>query len=181
MSKCEISSIDHIVLTVVDISKTIDFYCLVLGTKMVNFAPPTGGAARKSLHFGKQKINLHDAASPYLLTLRPRKLQADLCLISTSRLMIGRRIHRHGVTVEEGPVRKVGRTAAHVTLYPRPRWQSNRNFKLYLIVIQRPEIRARRVQVGRPWLALLCAVIFGRRVVTFVLNMPIAAYREHQI
>ena len=27
MSKCEISSIDHIVMTVADMSKTIDFYC----------------------------------------------------------------------------------------------------------------------------------------------------------
>ena len=56
MSKFEIVSIDHIVMTVADISKTIDFYCSVLGTSMVEFAPPNGGPVRKALHFGKQKI-----------------------------------------------------------------------------------------------------------------------------
>ena len=121
MSKCEISSIDHIVLTVVDISKTIDFYCLVLGTKMVKFAPPTGGAARKSLHFGKQKINLHDAASPYLPHAKaPQAGSVDLCFISTQPLDDWQmHLARHGVTVEEGPVRKAGANGPLMSLYIR--------------------------------------------------------------
>ena len=39
MSKCEIAQIDHIVMTVADMSKTIDFYCSVLGTTAVEFVP----------------------------------------------------------------------------------------------------------------------------------------------
>ena len=38
MSKCEISSIDHIVITVAEMSKTIDFYCSVLGTNWLNLS-----------------------------------------------------------------------------------------------------------------------------------------------
>ena len=87
MSKCEVSAVDHIVMTVTDMSKTIDFYCSVLGTTMIEFVPPTGGLARRSLHFGKQKINLHDAASPYVPHAKaPHAGGVDLCFISSQSL-----------------------------------------------------------------------------------------------
>ena len=121
MSKCEISSIDHIVMTVADMSKTIDFYCLVLGTTMVEFLPPTGGPARKSLHFGKQKINLHDAASPYIPHAKtPRAGSVDLCFI-TSQSLNDWQVHlaNHEVAVEDGPVRKTGANGTLMSLYIR--------------------------------------------------------------
>ncbi len=121
MSKCEISSIDHIVMTVTDMSKTIDFYCSVLGTTMVEFVPPTGGPARKSLHFGKQKINLHHAASPYVPHAKaPQAGSVDLCFISTHSLSDWQRhLANHEVSVEEGPVRKSGANGALISLYIR--------------------------------------------------------------
>ena len=121
MSKCEISSIDHIVMTVADMSKTIDFYCSVLGTTMVEFVPPAGGPARKSLHFGKQKINLHDAASPYVPHAKaPQAGSIDLCFISTQSLDDWQRhLANHDVSVEEGPVRKTGANGALMSLYIR--------------------------------------------------------------
>ncbi|MDA0845719.1 MAG: VOC family protein [Candidatus Puniceispirillaceae bacterium] len=121
MSKCEISSIDHIVMTVADMSKTIDFYCSVLGTTMVEFAPPTGGPVRKSLHFGKQKINLHDAAAPYVPHAKaPQAGSVDLCFISTQPLDDWQRhLASHGVSVEEGPVRKTGANGPLMSLYIR--------------------------------------------------------------
>ena len=121
MSKCEISSIDHIVMTVADMSKTIDFYCSVLGTTMVEFVPPTGGLARRSLHFGNQKINLHDAASPYVPHAKsPQAGSVDLCFIS-SQLLEDWQAHlaNHDVPVEEGPVRKSGANGALMSLYIR--------------------------------------------------------------
>ena len=121
MSKCEISSIDHIVMTVADISKTIDFYCSVLGTTMVEFVPPTDGAARKSLHFGKQKINLHDAASPYVPHAKaPQAGSVDLCFISTQSLDDWQaHLANHDVSVEDGPARKTGANGALISLYIR--------------------------------------------------------------
>ena len=56
----KIDRIDHIVLTVVSIDETIEFYARVLGMKPITFA---GG--RRGLAFGAQKINLHSAANPY--------------------------------------------------------------------------------------------------------------------
>ena len=121
MSKCEISSIDHIVMTVADMSKTIDFYCSVLGTTMVEFVPPNGGPARKSLQFGKQKINLHDAASPYVPHAKaPQPGSVDLCFISMQSLDDWQaHLANHDVSVEEGPVRKTGANGALMSLYIR--------------------------------------------------------------
>ena len=121
MSKCEISCIDHIVMTVADMSKTIDFYCSVLGTKMIEFVPPTGGPARKSLHFGKQKINLHDAASPYVPhSMVPQAGSVDLCVISMQSLTEWQaHLANHDVSVEEGPVRKTGANGVLMSLYIR--------------------------------------------------------------
>ena len=119
MSKCEIASIDHIVMTVADMSKTIDFYCSVLGTKVVEFLPPNGGPARKSLHFGKQKINLHDAASPYVPHAKaPQAGSVDLCFISEQSLDDWQmHLSNHGVSVEEGPVRKTGANGTLMSIY----------------------------------------------------------------
>ena len=121
MPKCEISSIDHIVMTVANMSKTIDFYCSVLGTTLVEFVPPTGGPARKSLHFGKQKINLHDAVLPYVPHAKsPQAGSIDLCFITTQSLDDWQRhLAEHDVSVEEGPVRKTGANGELMSLYIR--------------------------------------------------------------
>ena len=121
MLKCEISSIDHIVMTVADMSKTIEFYCSVLGTTTVEFVPPTGGVARKSLHFGKQKINLHDAASPFVPHAKaPQAGSVDLCFISSQSLDDWQaHLASHDVSVEEGPVRKTGANGELISLYIR--------------------------------------------------------------
>ena len=121
MLKCQIHSIDHVVMTVADISKTIDFYCSVLGTKMVEFAPPNGGPVRKALHFGKQKINLHAADSPYVPHAKaPQAGSLDLCFIS-NQLIDDWQMHlaSHGVFVEEGPVRKTGANGPLISIYIR--------------------------------------------------------------
>lgn len=45
-----LASLDHLVLTVADVQKTIDFYCGVLGCEEVTF-----GDNRKAIRFGDQK------------------------------------------------------------------------------------------------------------------------------
>ena len=49
-----ISRLDHLVLTVADLDRTLAFYTTVLGMTEVTF-----GGGRKALAFGDQKINLH--------------------------------------------------------------------------------------------------------------------------
>ena len=98
-------TIDHIVMTVADMSKTIEFYNSVLGTTAVEFMPPTGGPPRQSLHFGTQKINLHDAASPYVPHAHvPQAGSVDLCFISAQPLSDWQtHLASHAVEIEQGP------------------------------------------------------------------------------
>jgi catechol 2,3-dioxygenase-like lactoylglutathione lyase family enzyme len=52
----QIERIDHLVLTVADLDRTLAFYADVLGMEPVMF-----GEGRRALAFGGQKINLHQA------------------------------------------------------------------------------------------------------------------------
>ncbi|MET3037775.1 VOC family protein [Chryseobacterium sp. NRRL B-14859] len=51
---------DHLVLTVADIDKTIEFYTQIMG-----FEAATFGDNRKALTFGSQKINLHQKGNEF--------------------------------------------------------------------------------------------------------------------
>ena len=97
-----ISHIDHIVLTVADIERSVAFYARVLGMQPVTF-----GNGRRALQFGQQKINLQT------LGMEPRNHAAvgagDVCLITdwpTERVLA--RLAAEGVPVLEGPVMKSG-------------------------------------------------------------------------
>ena len=97
-----ISHIDHIVLTVADIERSVAFYARVLGMQAVSF-----GNGRRALQFGQQKINLQT------LGMEPRNHAAvgagDVCLITdwpTERVLA--RLAAEGVPVLEGPVTNSG-------------------------------------------------------------------------
>lgn len=74
----KIKNIDHLVLTVADIEKTVDFYTSILGFEVVTF-----GENRKALTFGNQKINLHQKGKEFEPKAEyPTCGSADLCFIS---------------------------------------------------------------------------------------------------
>jgi catechol-2,3-dioxygenase len=78
----EIERVDHLVLTVIDIAQTCEFYERVLGMQVVTF-----GEDRKALKFGHQKLNLHLKGHE----LEPKAQHAtvgaiDLCLITRKPL-----------------------------------------------------------------------------------------------
>ncbi len=80
-------SIDHIVLTVSNMDKTVSFYCDVLGMTLEEFTPSSGGRERKSLKFGNQKINLHEAKSPYKPHANnPVPGAVDICFLSSTTI-----------------------------------------------------------------------------------------------
>lgn len=75
-----IENLDHLVLTVADIDKTVSFYTRVLGMEVMVF-----GNNRKALRFGQQKINLHLAGQE----IEPKAEQptpgsADLCFLTST-------------------------------------------------------------------------------------------------
>ena len=56
----KIDRLDHLVLTVKDIDKTVEFYTIVLGMEKELFK-----GDRVALKFGNQKINLHKLGSEF--------------------------------------------------------------------------------------------------------------------
>jgi len=111
-----IDRIDHVVLTVFDIPRTLDFYSRVLGMKEVTFA---GG--RKGLEFGRNKFNLHQAGREFEpKALKPVPGAIDLCLITETPLekVIGH-LQAQGVAIIEGPVAKTGAIGALLSVYFR--------------------------------------------------------------
>jgi catechol 2,3-dioxygenase-like lactoylglutathione lyase family enzyme len=111
-----IDRIDHIVLTVFDVQRTLDFYSKVLGMEPVTFA---GG--RRGLAFGRQKLNLHQAGAEFEpKALRPAPGAIDLCFISATPLAeVVDALKAHGVVVIAGPVAKTGALGPMMSVYFR--------------------------------------------------------------
>ncbi len=90
MEKLKIQSIDHIVMQAADVAATVAFYTEIMGMEHSDFQPPTGGPVRQSLHFGNQKINLHNASSPYIPHAKTRSPAVSIFVSSPiSRLATG--------------------------------------------------------------------------------------------
>ncbi|OOR88861.1 glyoxalase [Moraxella caviae] len=78
----KIKALDHLVLTVADMSATIEFYTKVLGMQLQTF-----GDNRHALHFGAQKINLHQKGAEILPNAKRATCgSADLCLLTDTPL-----------------------------------------------------------------------------------------------
>ena len=111
-----IDRIDHIVLTVFDIDRTLDFYSRVLGMEPVTFA---GG--RRALSFGRQKLNLHQAGREYEpKALKPAPGAIDLCFIAATPLdQVIASLKEASVAIIEGPVAKTGAMGPMQSVYFR--------------------------------------------------------------
>lgn len=108
--------LDHLVLTVADVERTVDFYARVLG-----MTPVTFGGGRRALAFGNQKINLHQAGHEFEpKAARPTPGSADLCFVSSVPLVeVMGHLAASGVDVEEGPVPRTGATGPIASVYFR--------------------------------------------------------------
>jgi catechol 2,3-dioxygenase-like lactoylglutathione lyase family enzyme len=112
----KIDRIDHVVLTVFDIERTVDFYSRVLGMEPVTFA---GG--RRGLSFGRQKLNLHQAGREFEpKALKPAPGTMDFCLVTETPLAdVVESLKASGVAIIEGPVDKTGAVGPIRSVYFR--------------------------------------------------------------
>lgn len=108
--------LDHLVLTVASIDRTCAFYATALGMRVETF-----GAGRKALHFGAQKINLHQVGQELEpKAAAPTAGSADLCFIASTRIAdVLAHLQRLGIPVEEGPVERTGATGKITSVYLR--------------------------------------------------------------
>ena len=111
-----IDRIDHLVLTVADLDRTVAFYTQVLGMTAETF-----GEGRTALRFGRQKINLHVRGAEF----KPRAASpgtgtGDFCLVTETPLdEVQQHLAAAGVPVEVGPVTKEGALGPMRSVYVR--------------------------------------------------------------
>lgn len=111
-----IDRIDHLVLTVSDISTTIRFYEEVLGFSAVTFKQN-----RKALIFGAQKLtSISKKWSSNQKASRPTPGSADLCFITSTPINdVVSEILQAGIPIVEGPVERTGATGEIMSIYIR--------------------------------------------------------------
>ncbi len=112
----KIKSIDHIVLTVKNIDKTVEFYTKVLGMEKEIFKE-----TRVALKFGHQKINLHKLGNEFEPKAQNVKEgSADLCFITeTSVEEFKKHIEDCNIEIIEGPVKRTGANGEINSIYLR--------------------------------------------------------------
>ncbi|MCQ4140963.1 VOC family protein [Chryseobacterium sp. EO14] len=112
----KIKSIDHLVLTVADIEKTVDFYTSILGFEVVVF-----GENRKALTFGNQKINLHQKGKEFEPKAEyPTCGSADLCFISETDIHeVLQQLKEKNIEIIEGIVERTGALGKIQSVYFR--------------------------------------------------------------
>jgi catechol 2,3-dioxygenase-like lactoylglutathione lyase family enzyme len=114
-------SIDHVVMTVKDINKTIYFYSSILDMELIEFVSILDTTKRKSLKFGNQKINLHEYEKPFKPHAKnPVPGSLDICFISEK--VIDEWIltfTKYNIDIEEGPVLKTGANGPIKSIYIR--------------------------------------------------------------
>lgn len=106
-----ITGIDHVVLTVRDTDRAVDFYAQTLGLEAITF---TG--TRRALLVGDQKINLQTIGQ------EPRNHacigSGDLCLLTgLAPEQVVSRLRAANVAILEGPVEKSGARGPIISVY----------------------------------------------------------------
>ncbi|HEX2116155.1 MAG TPA: VOC family protein [Alphaproteobacteria bacterium] len=117
MPPVTIDRLDHFVLTVADIEATCAFYARVLGMEVRTF----GSQGRKALHFGRNKINLHQRGKEFEpKAAHPLPGSADLCFVAAVPLdAVIAHLSDCGIAIEEGPVERIGATGPIRSVYIR--------------------------------------------------------------
>ncbi|MDJ0838184.1 MAG: VOC family protein [Acidobacteriota bacterium] len=111
-----IDRLDHLVLTVLDIRQTCDFYTRVLGLTEITYDDE-----RKALRFGNQKINLHEYGNEYEPhAFRTVPGSADLCFKTDAEI---EEIQQHladcSVEIIDGPLKRTGAVGTITSIYIR--------------------------------------------------------------
>lgn len=116
----EIMRLDHLVLTVKSLEATRAFYEGLLGMRYEAFAAEDGGV-RAALHYGRQKINLHQLGKEF----EPKATlaacgTADLCFIVSGAIADwAERVRAAGVEIIVGPDFRTGAEGRILSIYMR--------------------------------------------------------------
>src|SRR3712207_6032330 len=111
----DIDRLDHLVLTVRDVDSTVRFYTRVLGFRQVD------SDGRVSLHFGRQKINLHlhgHEREPKAHVAMPGS--GDLCFVANEPIDdVIAHLRACDVPILLGPIERTGALGTMTSVYFR--------------------------------------------------------------
>ena len=118
----KLEKIDHVVITVKDLNKTIDFYTNILGMKLEKFSSSLkNNQIRYAVSFGSQKINIHEEKKPLKPNaLNPSSGSMDICFISQNKINDWmHHLEKKGINIEIGPEQKTGTLGPILSIYIR--------------------------------------------------------------
>ncbi len=119
----KVSALDHIVINVADVARSVDWYREVLGMEVRVFDPGQGKPVRTSLIFGQQKINVRPRGADkveWFTADHEMPGSDDLCFLTSSGPdEVVAHLRACGVAIEEGPVIKQGARGALQSVYCR--------------------------------------------------------------
>ncbi|WP_114454742.1 VOC family protein [Halopolyspora algeriensis] len=109
-----IDRVDHLVLTVTDVDRAVDFYERILGMEAVTFP-----GDRRAVRLGHQTIKLHAASELVEPTAtHPVPGAANLCLVTNNAISeVQEHLRANDVRIEEGPVSRTGTDGSITSLY----------------------------------------------------------------
>jgi catechol 2,3-dioxygenase-like lactoylglutathione lyase family enzyme len=108
-----VGALDHIVLCVRDVAATRRFYADLLGME-----PREERPGKWSLHFGDQKISLHEAGTSSAIARDTVPGSGNFCLITDEpmdRILAG--LRTANVEIVDGPGRRAGATGPILSVY----------------------------------------------------------------
>ncbi len=111
-----IDRVDHLVITVADVDRALEFYEGILGMQAVTFP-----GDRRAVRFGNQTIKLHAANELVQPTAtHPVPGSANLCFVTTDPISaVQEHLRANDVRIEEGPVGRTGTSGPITSLYLR--------------------------------------------------------------
>ncbi|WP_407149390.1 VOC family protein [Bradyrhizobium sp. ORS 86] len=119
----KVNALDHLVINVTDVVRSVAWYSRILGMEVKVFDPGAGKTPRTSLVFGNQKINVRprDAGKVEWFTADHATAGSDdLCFLTTSTPEeVVAHLKANGVRIEEGPVAKQGARGTLRSVYCR--------------------------------------------------------------
>ena len=119
----KVNALDHLVINVADVARSVAWYGTILGMEVKVFDPGPGKTPRTSLQFGNQKINVRprDADKVEWFTADHDMAGSDdLCFLTASTPdEVVAHLKANGVAIEEGPVARQGARGTLRSVYCR--------------------------------------------------------------
>jgi catechol 2,3-dioxygenase-like lactoylglutathione lyase family enzyme len=110
-----VTALDHIVLCVADVNRTIAFYQRVLGMQ-----PREERPGKWSLHFGSNKISLQDARTAPEIARDTVPGSGNFCVLTEEPVeRFAAELRRLGIEVVDGPGEREGATGKILSVYFR--------------------------------------------------------------